>query len=90
LDLCPADGKRVLTSDEVLSLDKLPASAIIVGAGVVGLEFASMMTDLGVKVTVLEAATQVLAALDADVVAVLLKNLTRRGVNIRAGVKLTG
>ncbi|MBN8942483.1 MAG: dihydrolipoyl dehydrogenase [Rhizobiales bacterium] len=90
LDLCPADGKRVLTSDEVLSLDKLPASAIIVGAGVVGLEFASMMTDLGVKVTVLEAATQVLPALDADVAAVLLKDLTKRGVDIRTGVTLTG
>ncbi|MFX5521998.1 FAD-dependent oxidoreductase, partial [Acinetobacter baumannii] len=53
LDLCPADGQRVLTSDQLLSLDKLPTSAIIIGAGVIGLEFASMMADLGVKVTVL-------------------------------------
>ncbi len=90
LDLCPADGQRVLTSDQLLSLDKLPTSAIIIGAGVIGLEFASMMADLGVKVTVLEAATQPLPALDADVAAVLLGQLNKRGVDVRTGVTLTG
>jgi dihydrolipoamide dehydrogenase len=89
LDLLPVDGERVLTSDELLSLDRLPSSAIIVGAGVIGLEFASMMTDLGVKVTVLEAAPQVLPALDPDVAAILLNQLKKRGADIRTGVKLT-
>ncbi|MGI6855034.1 dihydrolipoyl dehydrogenase [Mesorhizobium sp. 1B3] len=88
LDLCPVDGRRVLSSDEVLSLDRLPASAIVIGGGVIGLEFASMMVDLGCKVTVLEAAPQALPALDADVAAVLVKQLRKRGVEIRTGVKL--
>ena len=90
LALFPAGDLRVLTSDEVLSLDRLPASAIIVGAGVIGLEFASMLVDLGVKVTVLEAGPRALAALDQDVAAVLLGQLKRRGVDIRTGVMLTG
>src|SRR5579871_2025828 len=90
LDLFPVDGRRVLTSDEVLSLDRLPSTAIVIGAGVIGLEFASMMADLGVKVTVLEAAPQALSALDADVAAILLKQLKKRGVDIRTGIKLTG
>ena len=49
------DGRLVLTSDEVLALDALPASVAIIGGGVVGCEFASMFRDLGVPVTVLEA-----------------------------------
>ena len=48
------DGKRIVTSDEILRLDTLPKDIVIVGAGAVGVEFASMFHDLGVKVTLLE------------------------------------
>jgi dihydrolipoamide dehydrogenase len=90
LDLFPVDGKQILTSNEVLSLDQLPSSAVVVGAGVIGLEFASLMVDLGVKITVLEAAPQALPALDADVAAVLIRQLKKRGVDFRMSVELTG
>ena len=60
------DGSRVLTSDEVLALDALPASAAIIGGGVIGCEFASMFSDLGVQVTVLEAMDTILPECDRD------------------------
>lgn len=90
LDLFPANDGHVMTSDEVLSLDALPGRAAIVGAGVIGLEFASMMIDLGVAVTVLEVGDRALAGLDKDVADVVIGALRKRGVDIRTGVRLTG
>jgi dihydrolipoamide dehydrogenase len=84
------DGKLVLTSDEVLSLDKLPASVAIVGGGVIGCEFASMMTDLGVQVTILEYLPQLIPGADKDIATQLAKSLKRRGVDIKTGVKVEG
>ena len=48
------DGEYVLTSDEALTMEALPKSIIIVGGGVIGIEWASMLADFGVEVTVLE------------------------------------
>src|SRR4029453_18674110 len=48
------DGKRIFTSDDVLRSDAMPASVIVIGAGAVGVEFASMYKDLGAEVTLLE------------------------------------
>ncbi|HWD72928.1 MAG TPA: FAD-dependent oxidoreductase, partial [Actinomycetota bacterium] len=48
------DGQLVMSSDEVLELERLPASAVVIGGGAIGCEFASMMADLGTQVTVLE------------------------------------
>ncbi len=61
------DGKLVQTSDEVLDLEKLPASAVVIGGGAIGCEFASMMSDLGTQVTVLEALPKILPGCDKDV-----------------------
>jgi dihydrolipoamide dehydrogenase len=60
------DGRFVLTSDEVLSLDSLPARAVVIGGGAIGCEFASMMSDLGTEVTVLEALPKLLPGCDVD------------------------
>ncbi|WP_020429633.1 FAD-dependent oxidoreductase, partial [Paenibacillus riograndensis] len=54
------DGKVILSSEEALTLEELPASIIIVGGGVIGVEWASMLADFGVQVTVVEAAGQLL------------------------------
>jgi dihydrolipoamide dehydrogenase len=81
------DGKFVLTSDEVLSLDKLPSSVAVIGGGAIGCEFASMMSDLGVKVTLLEAMPKLLALLDADVADVVVKSFKKRGIDVQVGVK---
>ena len=84
------DGRFVLTSDEVLALDRLPASAVVIGGGAIGCEFASMMSDLGVQVTVLEALPKILPGCDADVVDVVVRSFKKRGIDVRTGVKVEG
>ena len=80
------DGEFVLTSDEVLALDKLPSSVAVIGGGAIGCEFASMMADLGVKVTLLEAMPKLLALCDADVASVVAKSFAKRGIDVHTGV----
>jgi dihydrolipoamide dehydrogenase len=84
------DGRLVLTSDEVLMLDTLPASVAVIGGGAIGCEFASMFSDLGSQVTVLEALPSLLAACDSDVVGVVARSFRKRGINVHAGVTVNG
>src|SRR3954469_22765228 len=84
------DGRLVMTSDEVLALEKLPASAVVIGGGAIGLEFASMMSDLGTQVTVLEALPQILAGCDKDVVNVVARSFKSRGIDVRTAVAVHG
>ena len=84
------DGRYVLTSDEVLSMPDLPATAAVIGGGAIGCEFASMMADLGVRVTILEGLPKILPGCDADVAAVVLRSFTRKGIQVRTGVRVTG
>src|SRR4051812_10877117 len=84
------DGKFVLSSDEVLSLEKLPSSAVVIGGGAIGCEFASMMADLGTQVTILEALPKLLPGVDKDVVDVVVKSFKKRGIDIKVGVKVEG
>jgi dihydrolipoamide dehydrogenase len=84
------DGRLVLTSDEVLDLEKLPGSAVVIGGGAIGCEFASMMSDLGTQVTVLEALPKILPGCDSDVTAVVLRSFKKRGIDVRTGVTVTG
>jgi dihydrolipoamide dehydrogenase len=76
------DGRYVLTSDQVLDLERLPESAAVVGGGAIGCEFASMMSDLGVRVTVLEALPKLLPGCDRDVVSVVARSFEKRGIDI--------
>ncbi len=84
------DGVFVATSDEVLSLEKLPATAAVIGGGAIGCEFASMMGDLGVDVTVLEALPQILVGCDADAAKVVERSFKKRGITVRTGVMVQG
>jgi dihydrolipoyl dehydrogenase len=84
------DGKLVMTSDEVLDLERLPASAVVVGGGAIGCEFASMLSDLGCQVTVLEALPKILPGCDKDVADVVLRSFKRRGIDVHTGVAVTG
>ncbi|MWV45011.1 dihydrolipoyl dehydrogenase [Paenibacillus sp. HJL G12] len=79
------DGRYILTSDEALGMDELPESIIIVGGGVIGVEWASMLNDFGVQVTIVEAAQQLLPAEDEDVARELQKLLAKRGVKVHTG-----
>ena len=62
------DGRWVMTSDEFLDLKELPASVAVIGGGVIGCEFASLLADLGSKVTILEALDTILPGCDDDIV----------------------
>src|SRR4029077_12991169 len=84
------DGRYVLTSDEVLMLDKLPSSAVVIGGGAMGCSFASMMADLGTQVTLLEALPKLLPGCDKDVVDVVARSFKKRGIDVRTGVKVEG
>ena len=84
------DGKLVMTSDEVLSLRELPASAVVIGGGAIGCEFASMLSDLGSQVTVLEALPQILPGVDPHVVSVILRSFKRRDIDVRTGARVLG
>lgn len=77
-----ADGQWILNSDHALQLESLPESMLIVGGGVIGMEWASMLNDFGVKITVVEAASQILPAEDQEVARELRKLLEQRGVTI--------
>ncbi|MCD9623406.1 dihydrolipoyl dehydrogenase [Rhabdothermincola salaria] len=84
------DGQRVVTSDELLSLERLPASAVVIGGGAIGCEFASMMSDLGTDVTILEALPKILPGLDDDITRVVLQSFKKQGIDVRTGVAVTG
>jgi dihydrolipoamide dehydrogenase len=84
------DGRVVMTSDEVLMLETLPASVVVIGGGAIGCEFASMMSDLGAKVTILEALPQILTGCDKEAVDVVLRSFKKRGIDVRTGVTVAG
>lgn len=84
------DGQVVVTSDELLALESLPARAAVIGGGAIGCEFASMMADLGTEVTVLEALPKILPGCDEDVTKVVLRSFKKRGITVKTGVAVTG
>ncbi|MFC0335402.1 dihydrolipoyl dehydrogenase [Paenibacillus sepulcri] len=84
----PADPAQVMTSDDALVMEQLPASILIIGGGVIGVEWASMLIDFGVEVTLVETAARLLPGEDAEVSAELTKQLGKRGVRILTGIQL--
>lgn len=88
LEGIPVDGERILNSDHALELESLPASILIVGGGVIGIEWASMLCDFGVDVTVLEYGDRILPTEDADISKEMTKALTKRGVRIVTNARM--
>jgi dihydrolipoamide dehydrogenase len=84
------DGRFVVTSDEMLSIPQLPATAVVIGGGAIGCEFASLMADLGTSVTILEAMPKILPGCDKDVADVVVRSFKKRGITIRTGVPVRG
>ena len=83
-------GGPIMTSDEVLMLDKIPARIAVIGGGAIGCEFASTFADLGSMVTILEGLLKILPGLDPDVAAVVVKSFKKKNIDIRTGVKVNG
>ena len=84
------DGTRIVTSDELLSIQELPNRAAVIGGGAIGIEFASMMADLGTSVTVLEAMPKIIPGVDPAAARVVQRSLKARGIDIRTSVMVSG
>ncbi|OQY38403.1 dihydrolipoyl dehydrogenase [Candidatus Atribacteria bacterium 4572_76] len=84
------DSGGVITSDEALSLSELPSKMIIIGGGVVGIEFAGIFKALGVEVTVVEMLPRILLPIDEEIARRLAMNLKRKGIEILTDCKVKG
>jgi NAD(P) transhydrogenase len=85
----PLDGVRVFDSDQLLKLERVPHSVVVVGAGVVGLEYASMFTALGCEVTLIDQRKDLLPFVDRELIEALCFHLRRREATFRLGETLT-
>ncbi len=87
-DDIPIDGKRIFDSDQVHCLEEVPRELIVVGAGIIGLEFASMFATLGVKVTLLDLRPTLLDFVDREIIESLSFQLRQIGTVFRLGEKV--
>jgi dihydrolipoamide dehydrogenase len=84
------DGERIITSTEAVTIKQLPKHIIIMGAGAVGTEFASLFRAYGSAVTLVEMLPHVLPSEDDEIADLLTKELTRQGIQLRAATKVEG
>ena len=84
----PFDERTVISSDEILKLPYLPKSMIVVGGGVIGTEYASMLQALGVKVTLIEGRARLLDFVDSEIVEAFQYHLRTNGATLRMGEKV--
>ncbi|WP_078429223.1 dihydrolipoyl dehydrogenase [Alkalihalobacterium alkalinitrilicum] len=82
------DGEYILTSNEALELGSLPRSIIIVGGGVIGIEWASLMNDLGVEVDIVEFSERILPSEDIEISKEMTRLLKKRNIKIHTGTKV--
>lgn len=82
------DAEWVLDSTKILNLEFVPAQLVIIGGGVIGMEFASVFNALGTEVTVLEYMKQILPPFDSDIAKRLKQSLTKRGISIITGAEV--
>jgi NAD(P) transhydrogenase len=86
----PFDGKRIFDSDEILSIETIPRSLIVVGGGVIGIEYGIMFAALGVRVTVVDGRQRLLEFCDREIVDTLLFHARSMGVSFRLGEDVIG
>lgn len=79
------ESKNVVDSDHLLQMGTLPRNLVVVGAGVIGMEYASMLNALDIDVTVVDGRTEILGFLDREIVDEFVHHLRDRGVNLRLG-----
>jgi dihydrolipoamide dehydrogenase len=84
------DGKTVVSSDQAIAFDKVPATLVVVGGGAIGLELGSVWSRLGSSVTVVEFLPKIVAAYDDDVVRIFSRLLQKQGLRIETGTRVTG
>jgi dihydrolipoamide dehydrogenase len=84
------DGKRIISSDQAIALEKVPTTMVVIGGGAIGLEMGSVWSRLGSKVTVLEMLPSLVAGGDEEMARGLEKVLKKQGLNIYTQAKVTG
>ena len=84
------DGMKILTSEQALRLDRLPSSAIVLGGGVIGVEFASAWRSFGVDVTIVEALPRLVSGEDSSISAALERAFRKREINMVTGADMSG
>jgi dihydrolipoamide dehydrogenase len=82
-------GDRILTNREILALKEQPASLVIIGGGVIGMEFASFYNSLGTNVTVVEMLPEILGGLDTELSALLREQYAKKGITFHLSSKVT-
>ena len=82
-------GDRVVTNREILAMKEQPSSLVIIGGGVIGMEFASLYNSLGSEVTVIEMLPEILGGLDPEISAMLRDIYTKRGIRFHLSCKVT-
>lgn len=85
LPLFPVDGRQIITSKEALELTEIPASLLIIGAGVEGCEFACLYSGIGTQVTMVEMMPRILPLEDEEIAAFMDRELKKRGVVVHTG-----
>jgi NAD(P) transhydrogenase len=86
----PFDGQRIFVSDDILRLDRLPRTLTVVGAGVIGCEYAAIFAALGVRVTLIDKRNRLLPFVDAEVAEALAYHLRENRVTLRLGESVAG
>jgi NAD(P) transhydrogenase len=86
----PFDGRRIFVSDDILHIDQLPRSLTVVGAGVIGCEYASIFATLGVRVTLIDMRTRLLPFVDSEIAEALAYHLRQNRVTLRLGESVSG
>lgn len=87
-DAVPFDGTQIIDSDEILKLTTLPREMIVVGGGVIGLEYASMFSALGVRVCVVDSRTTLLDFADSEMIDMLMQHMRHQNATFRLGDSL--
>ena len=83
-------GDVIVTNREILALEEPPAELVVIGGGVIGMEFASFFNSIGSKVTVIEMMPKILGPMDSEISDLLQKQYAKKGVEFRLGCKVTG
>ncbi len=86
----PFDGLHVFTGDDILDLAAVPRTLTVVGAGIIGLEYASMFAALGVRVTLIDKRRELLPFVDSEIVEALTYQLRRSRLTLRLGEEVSG
>jgi NAD(P) transhydrogenase len=86
----PFDGQNIFVSDDILGLKKLPRTMVVIGAGVIGCEYASIFATLGIRVTLVDRSRRLLPFVDAEIIEALDYHLRQSRLTLRFGEAVSG